>query len=318
MRTATFIAALAVFFGTQSGATAAPLADFIDYSLYSTRGPVILPGRLFVPPEAAADPLTPRPLMLFLHGGGAIGTNNITQVEHTPDYLLDEAKRRGAFLYVPQAPSGWTDLNAIASVMTMINRAVAERPVDDDRLYATGYSNGGGGTWNLLTRNPGRFAAAATVSAVAPVAGFNAANLVDTPIFALHARDDATVPVSRTRTVVASILTAAGQRPPPYGAVTSMQTNLVANPLLDFHRFVIDSSPPESTVFHNIARPDLDLLYFEPANGGHTGLLGVYFLPEFYDWMFSHSLAVPEPSTATLLALALALSRKRKRPEHPR
>ena len=90
----------------QFAATAANIADFIDYSLYSSRGPVILPGRLFVPPEATTDPLTPRPLMLFLHGGGAIGTNNITQVEHTPDYLLDEAKRRGAFLYVPQAPSG--------------------------------------------------------------------------------------------------------------------------------------------------------------------------------------------------------------------
>ena len=100
------VIAFAVLACSQVAATAAPLADFIDYSLVSSRGGLVLPGRLFVPPEAAADPLTPRPFMLYLHGGGAIGTNNTTQIEQTPDGLLDEAKRRGAFFYVPQAPSG--------------------------------------------------------------------------------------------------------------------------------------------------------------------------------------------------------------------
>ena len=53
--------------------------------------------------------------------------------------------------------------------MTMIDRAVNESNADADRLYATGYSNGGGGTWTLLSRYPRRFSAAIAVAALAYV-----------------------------------------------------------------------------------------------------------------------------------------------------
>ena len=177
-------------------ARAASIADFADYSHRNDANQVLLPGRLFTPPEAAANPATPRPLMVYLHGGGAIGTDNVTQILQTPDYLIDEAKRRGAFLYVPQTLTGWSSLASIDSAMTMINRAVADLHADANRLYAAGYSNGGGGVWNLLSRYKNRFAAAVPVAGVVPAAGFVAANLIDTPIFAVHARDDETVTVA--------------------------------------------------------------------------------------------------------------------------
>src|SRR6185295_7557080 len=96
---------------------------------------VVLPGRLFTPPEAITDPIVARPLMLYLHGGGAAGTNNITQIEHTPDFMLDEAKRRGAYLYVPQMATTWASTTNVDYVMTMIERLVADRNADSDRLY---------------------------------------------------------------------------------------------------------------------------------------------------------------------------------------
>jgi hypothetical protein len=296
-------------------ASAANIADFADYSLSDSRGRVLLPGRLFTPPEAITDPTSPRPSLVFLHGGGAIGSNNITQVEHTPDYLLDEAKRRGAFLYVPQTDSGWATLSAVDSVMTMIDRAVDERNADDNRLYATGYSNGGGGTWNLLSRNSGRFAAAMAISGVAPAGGFNPANLLGTAIIALHARDDATVPVARTRSVVNGVLTAAGESLPDYPATGSNLVLLVSNPHFAFHRELAASGPPDAGVNFLISRPDLDLIYFESPDGGHTGPLGAYFVPQVYDWMFAHSQAVPEPSTSLvalcgLFSVAIGCSRR--------
>lgn len=293
---------------------AASIADFADFSLRNARGGVELPGRLFIPPEASGPAASPRPLMVYLHGGGAIGTNNVTQIEQTPDYLVDEAKQRGAFLYVPQAPSGWASLTAIDSVMTMINRAIAERNADANRLYAAGYSNGGGGTWNLLSRNKGHFAAAMAVSSVAPASGFVAANLLDTAIIALHARDDATVPVARSRTVINGILAAAQLPLPIYPAASSDQYLLVANPSVPFHREVIDWAPADSTTNYLITGSDLDLLYFEQPGGGHTGLLGAFSAPEVYDWMFSHSLAVPEPTGWALAAgTCCAISRRRRR-----
>jgi predicted esterase len=300
-----------------TAAHGANVSEFLDFSFSSPGGPVSLPGRLFVPPEAVADPHTKRPLIVFLHGGGAAGTNNVTQVEHTPDYLLDEAKRRGAFLYVPQTATTWASISAVDSVMTMINRVVDDQNADPDRLYATGYSNGGGGTWNLLSRNPDRFAAALTVSAVAPATGFNAANLLGTAVIAVHARDDATVPVARSRTVVNGILAAAGESVPGY-PIRSNQSFLVSNPSFAFHRDMAASAPPDSTLHFFIDRPDLDLMYFEPLQGGHTGLLGIYYSPPIYDWMFSHGAPVPEPHAWVIagggLFTILIASKRRRLP----
>ncbi len=293
--------------------SAANIADFIDYSLRNPRGQVVLPGRLFVPPEATGVPTASRPLMVYLHGGGAIGTNNVTQIEQTPDYLADEAKRRGAYLYVPQTPTGWATLSSVDAAMTMIDRTIAERNVDADRLYATGYSNGGGGTWNLLSRNRGRFAAAVTVSAVAPAAGFNAANLLDTAIFALHARDDATVPVARTRTVVNSILTAAAAPRPVYPEAGNSLDFIVANPRQPLGAALLTAPPDLATTFA-ISGSGVDLAYYESAAGGHTGLLGIFYYPLIYDWMFDHSLAIPEPGAATLAAITcVPFSLRRRR-----
>ena len=296
---------------------AANVADFADYTLRSSAGQVLLPGRLYIPPEASSDP-APRPLMVFLHGGGAIGSDNLAQLAHVPDPMLDEAKRRGAFLYAPQTPSGWGTFTMVDRAMTMINRAVSELRADAHRIYAAGYSNGGGGTWNLLSRNRDRFAAAIAVSAVAPAAGFNAANLLKTAIIAVHARDDATVPVARTRSVVGGILAAAGQTPVNYSLATSTQNLFVSNPSVEFHRLVVEGQEPGSAVNYFIQRPDLDLLYIDSPAGGHTGLLGLFYAPVLYEWMFSHSRAVPEPGgTAMCFAAgcgcAARLNRKRRR-----
>jgi hypothetical protein len=257
--------------------------------------------------------------MVFLHGGGAIGTNNITQVEHTPDYMLDEAKRRGAYLYVPQAPTaptGWATLAHIDAAMSMIDRAILEGNVNVNRLYVAGYSNGGGGTWNLLSRNPDRFAAAFTLSSVMPASGFDAENLLGTAILTVHARDDATVPVARTRNVINGILEAAGEPLPSYPAAGSNLLYLVSNPHYPFHRDLEAAITPDIGINYFISRPDLDLMYLETPDGGHTGLLGLFYDPVLYQWMFDHALSVPEPGTLSLsgvLALFLLTSRRCRR-----
>jgi predicted peptidase len=102
MRPSCALVIAALSYETGQITSAANIADFVDYSLVSPRGGVALPGRLLIPPESTSGPATPRPLMVYLHGGGAAGTNNITQIEQTPDPLVDEAKARGAYLYVPQ------------------------------------------------------------------------------------------------------------------------------------------------------------------------------------------------------------------------
>src|SRR5689334_11227696 len=78
---------------------AANVSDFIDFSLRAADNSLLLPGRLYVPPVAS---VSARPLILFMHGAGETGTDNVDQINVNIDNLLAEAKVRGAFLLAPQ------------------------------------------------------------------------------------------------------------------------------------------------------------------------------------------------------------------------
>src|SRR6478609_5098095 len=189
-------------------AAAASVADFVDFSLRNSSNQVILPGRLYVPPEAS-NPGVPRPFILFFHGAGESGSDNISQVNVNIDNLLAEAKRRGAFLYAPQSPNAWNGISLLNNVQTMIGRVEATQNVDEQRLYVTGLSNGGGGTWTMLSRFPNEFAAALPISGVKPATDFVASHLVNESIWAFHARNDTTVSVNVSHDTLNSVLSAA-------------------------------------------------------------------------------------------------------------
>src|SRR4051812_27001712 len=125
-----FIGVFAAFVLISRVAAAANVADFRDFSLRNGAGQVILPGRLYVPPEATSDPTTRRPFILFFHGAGEDGTNNLNQINGNIDNLLAEAKRRGAFLYAPQTTNNWSSAALTSNVMTMIGQAETTQNVD--------------------------------------------------------------------------------------------------------------------------------------------------------------------------------------------
>jgi predicted peptidase len=220
-----------------------------------------------------------RPLVVFLHGGGEAGTDNLKQMHPNIDFLFAEAKRRGAFLLAPQAPLNWRPRSVTDSVMTLVDRSLVDFNVDPDRLYLTGYSSGGGGTWNMLSRYPGRFAASVPVAPVSAEPDFTAANLVGQPIAAFHARDDTVAPVGVTRNIINSVLTAAGEPLPTY--------------------------PPAGgdNLFMNI--PEIDFSYIETTLGGHSVHFAVYDTPQLYDWMFSHGRPIPEPGALVIALIGL-------------
>ena len=80
---------------------AANVANFIDFSLRNASNQVLLPGRLYVPPQSLVPSSAPRPFMMYLHGSVANGTDNLAQVAEVKDRMLTEAMQRaGEFLYM--------------------------------------------------------------------------------------------------------------------------------------------------------------------------------------------------------------------------
>jgi len=102
------------------------------------------------------------PLMLFLHGAGERGTNLTLVTKHGPPKLA--AQKEFPFIVVsPQCPleQTWND----EALLALLDHVIARFKVDARRVYLTGLSMGGYGTWSLGMKHPERFAA------IAPVCG---------------------------------------------------------------------------------------------------------------------------------------------------
>lgn len=186
-------------------------------------GDVSLPYRLFFPVNY--DPGKKYPLVIFLHGVGERGDDNEIQItfDQTPPVLLiSEAnlEKYPCFILAPQCPGDkrWVEAPwetgsyvqddvpisiPAAMLVDVIDILCKKYSIDNKRLYLTGLSMGGFGTWDLITRFPEKFAAAAPVCGVSDAS--KAALIKDLPIWAFHGDKDDVVPVKGTREMVESL-----------------------------------------------------------------------------------------------------------------
>jgi predicted peptidase len=116
---------------------------------------------LYLPPEYAADEAKKWPLVLFLHGSGERGDDLEKVKLHGPPKLLAAKPDLPAIVVSPQCPadSRW---NA-AELAKLVDELANTYRVDQQRLYVTGLSMGGAGTWSLLAEYPDLFAAAVPI-----------------------------------------------------------------------------------------------------------------------------------------------------------
>lgn len=183
-----------------------------------------IPFRLLKPKNYDAS--KKYPVVLFLHGAGERGSDNQAQLKHGAGlFLKPEVREKFAcFVVAPQCPTGqkWADVDWSAAEITqgaeysppmkLVLAAMAglekEFSIDADREYVTGLSMGGYGTWDLITRNPERWAGAI------PICGggdkTKAPRAKDVALWAFHGGADAVVPVAQTRNMVAAIKAAGG------------------------------------------------------------------------------------------------------------
>ena len=97
------------------------------------------------------------PLVLFLHGAGERGDNLDMVKQHGPPKLVAQGKEFPFVLISPQCPEGhWWEPFELSALLDEI---VEKQKIDKDRVYVTGLSMGGFGTWSLAAHSPKRFAA---------------------------------------------------------------------------------------------------------------------------------------------------------------
>lgn len=152
---------------------------------------------LYLPKEyGKAD--TQWPMIVFLHGAGERGDDLELVKKHGLPKIVEEKEDFPFVVLSPQCPEGnwWERENLIA----LLDEIVANYDIDEERIYLTGLSMGGFGTWELATRYPERFAA------LAPICGggvpLTTRKLVDIPVWVFHGALDETVPLKYSEDMV--------------------------------------------------------------------------------------------------------------------
>ncbi|MFC1789949.1 right-handed parallel beta-helix repeat-containing protein [Patescibacteria group bacterium] len=212
-----------VFFSSSRPARAVDPNLFLDKEYSSSAYSHKMPYRLFVPKNY--NSLTKYPLVLFLHGAGGRGNDNVSHLYDVDIGLVklissSNQAANPSFIIAPQCPNDeqWVDTpwgngsydqdnisvsDEMLMVKDILDLTISQYNIDTSRLYLTGLSMGGYGAWDMVTRFSNFFAA------VVPICGAgspNHANLIkDLPIWAFHGSSDGVVPVSGSREMIASI-----------------------------------------------------------------------------------------------------------------
>lgn len=151
---------------------------------------------LFLP--ASYDTKRRWPLILFLHGAGERGDSLGTVEVHGPPKIVRQQPDFPFVVLSPQVPEGGTWQTDMLDAL--LDEVTANYAVDPDRIYVTGLSMGGYGTWKLAIRYPDRFAA------IAPISGggerWAACSLRNLPVWVFHGAKDPVVPIERDRDMV--------------------------------------------------------------------------------------------------------------------
>ncbi|MFN2412989.1 MAG: prolyl oligopeptidase family serine peptidase [Pyrinomonadaceae bacterium] len=219
--------------------------------------------RIYSPPKRV--PNEKIPVILYLHGSGARGDDNQSQLGIWPEYLAENPGRFSFVIVFPQCRSGalWSgEMNRQA--LAALDATVNEIDGDESRLYLVGYSMGGNGTWQNGLIHSGKFAA------LVPIAGYVASQT------ALPEEVLATLPPK---------LRLAAVSPDPYKVFAE---GIGSTAVWVFHGSEDDAVPVAESrrVFDALkASGNQNVRYTEYEGVGHGLLSRVFREPGLFEWL---------------------------------
>ncbi len=176
-------------------------------------GATALPYLLAMPQAYTADDRTQWPLLLFLHGRGERGNDFTLLKKYGIPRRLEEIADFPFITASPQCPddSDWSAHSE--TLMALVDELLATYRIGPNRVYLTGLSMGGRGSWQLAMLNPERFAAMAPICGRIPdMPNFleNIPRLKQLPIWVFHGAQDPIVPIENSEKLVAALQACGG------------------------------------------------------------------------------------------------------------
>lgn len=287
-----------------------------------------LPYNLFLP--ANYDPSGPAlPVILYLHGAGERGNNNTSQINGSMQPLIDATQggtgTQRAIVIAPQCPNGqvWNSINAgdnwtpggagissysetpaqqaaraistpLQAAIDLLGNVQSTRNTDTKKVYVTGLSMGGFGTWDAITRFPEKFAAAMPLSGGGNKLAYS--TLINEPVWAYHGTEDNIVYPNGSTDVINAIRSHSGTKSiyTLQGGTGHAGWNVFYTPY--------SNNPPGGPASYS----------YYVGHPNTTGGTPTYSGDTVYEWLFSQA-SVPEPASLGLLATGALLILRRTR-----
>ncbi len=187
--------------------------ECMDYEVFEGKNGLSLPYRIYVP---EGNIKKEQPLLIFLHGAGECGNDNTTHISIHNELLIkviNDKEMSEAYIIAPQCPKEmkWVDVlwdkgnyklcdtpqsKPMQTVTELMELICGKYNIDKKRIYVSGLSMGGFGTWDLIMRYPDIFAAAVPICGGADPR--EAERIKHIPIRTFHGAFDPVVPAEGT------------------------------------------------------------------------------------------------------------------------
>jgi|WetSurMetagenome_2_1015567.scaffolds.fasta_scaffold04186_4 predicted peptidase len=206
---------------------APPLAARFERGSHTSAQGEVMPYRLFRP---KVGPGKKYPLVLFLHGSSGSGTDNELQLQKANMFgsvlwtLPRNQEKHPCFVLVPQSEVNWPPVKLVPDklpeilpglgagcrlAVEIVEGLLAKEPIDPTRIYVTGHSMGGAGTWTLISLRPDLFAAGVPVAGRADLGEIPGAARV--AVWSFHGLKDEVEPVQTSREILAALQASGGK-----------------------------------------------------------------------------------------------------------
>ena len=220
----------------------------------------------------------PFPLIVFFHGAGEKGNGSLAELpevlKHGPPKLIEGGREFPAIVISPQTSSNWASSVTTPFVDCILNHY----DVDRTRVYITGLSLGGGGTWDYARANPGNVAAIVPICGLRSGTGYSVVRGM--PVWTFHREGDGVVSIDHTQDILEEIT---GVRPEVIGR--GGQTGYFNGSTWNWRTgqaAPLTGENPTFTVY---------------AGTGHDAWTAAYNNQAMWDWLFAQKRSAPPPSS---------------------